>query len=117
MKIISFNINGLRARLHQLQALIDAHSPDVIGLQEIKVDNAQFPVSDVEAMGYHVVYHGQNAHYVLVQTHEPFHLSDGRRRCICSKECIVALAIFIDLIGHCFKTPIFVLNNLTTVVC
>lgn len=63
MKIISFNINGLRARLHQLQALIDAHSPDVIGLQEIKVDNAQFPVSDVEAMGYHVVYHGQKAHY------------------------------------------------------
>ena len=35
MKIISFNINGLRARLHQLQALIDKHQPDVIGLQEI----------------------------------------------------------------------------------
>ena len=33
MKIISFNINGLRARLHQLQAIIDKHQPDVIGLQ------------------------------------------------------------------------------------
>lgn len=36
MKIISFNINGLRARLHQLKAIIDKHQPDVIGLQEIK---------------------------------------------------------------------------------
>ena len=63
MKLISFNINGIRARLHQLQALIDKHQPDVIGLQEIKVDNDAFPVSDIEAMGYHVVYHGQKGHY------------------------------------------------------
>lgn len=63
MKVISFNINGLRARLHQLQAIIDKHQPDVIGLQEIKVDNAAFPLKAVEAMGYHVYFHGQKAHY------------------------------------------------------
>lgn len=63
MKFISFNINGIRARLHQLQALIDKHQPDVIGLQEIKVDNEKFPVADVEAMGYKVYFHGQKAHY------------------------------------------------------
>jgi len=63
MKVISFNINGLRARLHQLQALIDKHQPDVIGLQEIKVHNDAFPVEAIEAMGYHVYYHGQKAHY------------------------------------------------------
>jgi len=63
MKVISFNINGLRARLHQLQAIIDKHQPDVIGLQEIKVHNDAFPVEAVEAMGYHVYYHGQKAHY------------------------------------------------------
>ena len=63
MKIISFNINGIRARLHQLQALIDKHQPDVIGLQEIKVHNDAFPVEAIEAMGYQVVYHGQKAHY------------------------------------------------------
>ncbi|MDN2662013.1 exodeoxyribonuclease III [Psychromonas sp. 14N.309.X.WAT.B.A12] len=63
MKVISFNINGLRARLHQLQAVIDKHQPDVIGLQEIKVHNDAFPVEAVEAMGYHVYYHGQKAHY------------------------------------------------------
>ena len=63
MKIISFNINGLRARLHQLQAIIDKHQPDVIGLQEIKVHNDVFPVADVESMGYHVYFHGQKGHY------------------------------------------------------
>ncbi len=63
MKMISFNINGLRARLHQLQQLIDKHQPDVIGLQEIKVHDEQFPLSDIEAMGYHVCFFGQKAHY------------------------------------------------------
>ncbi len=63
MKVISFNINGLRARLHQLQALIDKHQPDVIGLQEIKVHDDAFPVEDVEAMGYRVYFHGQKGHY------------------------------------------------------
>lgn len=63
MKIISFNINGLRARLHQLQAIIDKHQPDIIGLQEIKVHDEAFPLADVEAMGYSVYFHGQKAHY------------------------------------------------------
>ena len=63
MKVISFNINGIRARLHQLQALIDKHQPDVIGLQETKVHDEQFPIADVEAMGYHVIFHGQKGHY------------------------------------------------------
>lgn len=63
MKVISFNINGIRARLHQLQAVIDKHQPDVIGLQETKVHDDQFPIADVEAMGYHVIYHGQKGHY------------------------------------------------------
>ncbi|MCF6436166.1 exodeoxyribonuclease III [Pseudoalteromonas sp. MMG022] len=63
MKIISFNINGLRARIHQLQAMIDKHQPDIIGLQEIKVHDEAFPLDEVQALGYHVYFHGQKAHY------------------------------------------------------
>ena len=48
MKFISFNINGLRARPHQLEAIIDKHQPDVIGLQEIKVADEEFPHHLVE---------------------------------------------------------------------
>ncbi|MBC3764276.1 exodeoxyribonuclease III [Neptunicella marina] len=63
MKFISFNINGLRARQHQLEALIEKHQPDVIGLQETKVHNEMFPLEAVESTGYHVIYHGQKSHY------------------------------------------------------
>ncbi|MGA4814752.1 exodeoxyribonuclease III [Pseudomonas aeruginosa] len=63
MKIVSFNINGLRARPHQLAALIERHQPDVIGLQEIKVADDQFPQAEIEALGYHVHYHRQKGHY------------------------------------------------------
>lgn len=63
MKVISFNINGLRARPHQLAELVQRHAPDVIGLQETKVDDPQFPLAEVEALGYHVNFHGQKGHY------------------------------------------------------
>ena len=63
MKIISFNINGLRARPHQLQAIIEQHNPDIIGLQETKVHDEIFPISIIEELGYQVYYHGQKAHY------------------------------------------------------
>ncbi|NVJ49611.1 MAG: exodeoxyribonuclease III [Gammaproteobacteria bacterium] len=63
MKIVSFNINSVRARLHQLAALIETHQPDVIGLQETKVADEQFPLSDIEQLGYHVEFHGQKGHY------------------------------------------------------
>ncbi len=79
MKVISFNINGLRARLHQLQAVIDKHQPDVIGLQEIKVHDEAFPLEDVEAMGYKVYFHGQKAHYgvAMLCKKEPIAVQKG----------------------------------------
>ncbi len=63
MKFVSFNINGLRARPHQLSAIIQQHRPDVIGLQETKVHDDMFPLEDVARHGYHVYYHGQKGHY------------------------------------------------------
>ncbi len=62
-RIISFNVNGLRSRLHQLQTVIDQHSPDIIGLQETKVSDEEFPAETIESMGYRAVYHGQKGHY------------------------------------------------------
>ena len=63
MRIVSFNINGIRARLHQLEALRDRYEPDVIGLQETKVRDEEFPREAVEALGYRVAFHGQKSHY------------------------------------------------------
>jgi len=63
MRIVSFNINGIRARPHQLEALRDTYDPDVIGLQETKVQDPDFPRQMVEDLGYHVSFYGQKAHY------------------------------------------------------
>ncbi len=79
MKIISFNINGIRARPHQLQEIIDKHDPDIIGLQETKVFDPEFPVEVVEAMGYEVNFHGQKGHYgvAMLSKQPPLSLQKG----------------------------------------
>ena len=63
MKIVSFNVNSLRQRLHQLQSVIDKHNPEFIGLQETKVQDHEFPQEAIEAMGYQVIFAGQKTHY------------------------------------------------------
>lgn len=63
MRIISFNINGIRARLHQLAAITERWQPDILCLQETKVHDDAFPLAAVEALGYHVQFHGQKGHY------------------------------------------------------
>ncbi len=63
MKVVSFNVNGIRARIHQLKALVDTQAPDIIGLQEIKVHDSEFPYDDLNDLGYHMVHHGQKGHY------------------------------------------------------
>ena len=79
MKIVSFNINGLRARPHQLSEIVTQHAPDVIGLQETKVDDPQFPLEMVERLGYHVYFHGQKGHYgvALLCKEEPLWVRKG----------------------------------------
>lgn len=63
MNIISFNANGIRSRLHQLEAIIEKYDPDIIGIQETKVADDQFPIETINALGYDVIYHGQKGHY------------------------------------------------------
>ncbi len=79
MKLVSFNINGLRARPHQLAALIEKHQPDVIGLQETKVSDDQFPEAEIRDLGYHVHYHGQKGHYgvALLSRQAPLEVFKG----------------------------------------
>jgi len=93
MKLISFNVNGLRSRLHQLAELIATHAPDIIGVQETKVQDAEFPVDAIEQLGYHVAFHGQKTHYgvallskvapLKVQLGLPSDGDDAQKRFIC----------------------------------
>ena len=63
MRIVSFNINSIRARPHQLIHLRDTLNPDIIGLQETKVNDPDFPLEVIEEIGYHPEYWGQKGHY------------------------------------------------------
>lgn len=63
MKIVSFNVNSIRMRPHQLAAVVEKHAPEFIGLQETKVTDADFPLDMVKELGYEVIYLGQKTHY------------------------------------------------------
>ncbi len=63
MRIVCFNINGVRARPHQLAALKDKYDPDIVGLQETKVQDAEFPMDMITELGYEVIFYGQKSHY------------------------------------------------------
>jgi len=79
MKVISFNINGIRARIHQLQAIKDIYDPDVIALQETKVHDEQFPIAQIEELGYAVTFFGQKAHYgvAILTKKQPLSVKKG----------------------------------------
>lgn len=61
MKIASFNINGIKARLPALLDWLKECEPDVAILQEIKSIDENFPSEPIEELGYTVVTHGQKS--------------------------------------------------------
>ncbi len=61
MKIASFNINGIKARVEALQDWLKEAEPDVAILQEIKSIDENFPREIFEDMGYNVETHGQKS--------------------------------------------------------
>ena len=59
MKIATFNINGVKARIEALLGWLDDSKPDVALLQEIKSEDKSFPRALIEDKGYRVETHGQ----------------------------------------------------------
>lgn len=78
LKVCSFNINGIRARPHQLEAM-KTIDPDILGLQECKVVDEEFPLGLVEMLGYRAHFHGQKGHYgvALLSKTEPLGVARG----------------------------------------
>lgn len=61
MKIATFNAASIRARLPLTLEWLAENEPDVVAIQETKVEDEKFPVADFEELGYHVALHGQKA--------------------------------------------------------
>jgi exodeoxyribonuclease-3 len=61
MRIATYNINGINARLPVLLRWLDAYKPDVACLQELKATDDKFPRAELEKAGYGAIWHGQKS--------------------------------------------------------
>ena len=59
MKLVTFNINGIRARMRRLLEYLAREQPDIACLQELKCADDALPIADIEGAGYNAVWHGQ----------------------------------------------------------
>ena len=59
MKLATYNVNGIRARLARLTEWLEREQPDIACLQELKCADESLPIADLEAAGYGAVWHGQ----------------------------------------------------------
>lgn len=91
--VATWNVNSLRVRLPHVQAWLKKVKPDVLSLQETKLQDADFPFAEIEACGYHVVASGQRTYngVAIVARHEISDvvtdipgLDDPQRRVLCA---------------------------------
>lgn len=75
MKISTWNVNSVRARISSLLAWLEEESPDIILLQELKCQTETFPYQEIEDLGYNIAVHGQKT-YNGVAILSKFPLSD-----------------------------------------
>ena len=80
MRIATFNINGIKARLPRLLEWLDETRPDVACLQEIKTSDETFPAKEIEEAGYGAIWHGQkgfNGVAILARGETPVEVRRG----------------------------------------
>ena len=62
MKLATWNVNSLKVRLPHLLDWLTKHAPDVVCLQETKIEDPNFPVAAIEAAGYRTAFSGQRTY-------------------------------------------------------
>ncbi|MGE3690679.1 MAG: exodeoxyribonuclease III [Novosphingobium sp.] len=80
IKVASFNINGIKARLPRLLEWLEETRPSIACLQEIKTQNEGFPAAEFEKLGYKAIWHGQksfNGVAILADGEQPVEVMRG----------------------------------------
>ena len=80
LKLASFNINGIKARLPRLLEWLEETRPSVACLQEIKTQDEGFPAAEFEKIGYGAIWHGQkgfNGVAILADGQQPVEVGRG----------------------------------------
>ncbi|HXK24261.1 MAG TPA: exodeoxyribonuclease III [Myxococcota bacterium] len=112
MRIATFNVNGLRARQDFLLHWLRARRPDVVALQELKLEDAHFPSEALEKEGYRAVCQGQKSWngVAILAREEPVVV----RRGIEGQEALGARLLTADVAGIRF-TSVYVPNGKSVV--
>lgn len=79
LKVATYNANSIRARLELLLDWLQEEQPDVLAIQETKVEDKDFPAEPIQDAGYHVVFRGQKAHagVAIISSMEPEDVAYG----------------------------------------
>ncbi|MFK7896024.1 MAG: exodeoxyribonuclease III [Myxococcota bacterium] len=78
MRIATWNVNGLRARLDYVKLWLAEREPDVVGFQELKMEDEKFPHEAFQELGYTCVTHGQKSwNGVAILSRLPIELIDA----------------------------------------
>ena len=80
LRIATFNINGIRARLPNLLEWLEREKPDIACLQELKAADKDFPAAELESVGYGSIWHGQaswNGVAILARDAQPLESRRG----------------------------------------
>jgi exodeoxyribonuclease-3 len=80
VRIVTYNVNGIKARLPRLLEYLAEEQPDIVCLQELKSSDDTFPEADIRAAGYGALWHGQkgfNGVAVLARGTDPVERQRG----------------------------------------
>lgn len=80
MKIVTYNVNGIKARLPRLLEWLEETGPDIVCLQELKSSDETFPEKDIRSAGYGAIWHGQkgfNGVAILARGVDPVEVQRG----------------------------------------
>lgn len=79
LRVATFNANSIRIRLDLVLSWLDQHDPDILCLQETKVQDKDFPAEPIREAGYYVIFRGQKAYagVAIISQKEPQEVSFG----------------------------------------
>jgi exodeoxyribonuclease-3 len=108
LKVATFNVNGIRARLPHLRLWLEREQPDIACLQELKAVSEGFPILDIRAAGYDAIWHGQrswNGVAVLVKGATPVEIRRALPRDPTDEQSRYVEAEVGDLVVGCLYLP------------
>ena len=73
LKIITWNVNSVKARLNNILNYVNTSEPDILLLQETKTEDITFPINEFKNLGYFVEIFGQKSYngVAIISKHEP----------------------------------------------